>query len=587
MKNFLNILKEKDNYILFYSQKQDNGESRILFFSNPINVVECKRFKDIKDKLSLLDSFVEKKYFLAGFISYEQGYFFNDLKYNSHLSLPFFYFGIYENMEEIKKENIIINDDFVVFDLKNNITFNKYRDNIKKIKHLIKNGEVYQVNYCFKEKFRFSGSAESLFFKLCENQKTKYSFLVKNKNYYILSISPEMFFHIKDKDITMKPMKGTLLKSSVGDLNELKNEKNQAENIMIVDLIRNDLGKICEVNSISVPKKFTIEEYETIYQMTSTIKGKLKEKISFSDIFTALFPSGSVTGAPKRRAMQIIKLLEKEARGVYTGSIGYFSKNEALFNIAIRTPVINRKKNTGEMGIGSGIVFDSDAEKEFKECLGKARFFNSLVTDFKIFESILYKKGKGVFLLDEHLDRMETACMYFGFKFNKIKVLEEVVKVTKKIKDFDEYKIRIFVDLHGNVTTDTEKIIKKQKILKIMISDENVNSDNIFLRYKTTKREFYDRKLKEAKEKGFDEVVFFNEKGQLTECATSNIFILKDGVMYTPPVYCGLLDGALRRTLLITQPQKYKEKILYKEDLINADKIFICNSVRGIKECKI
>ncbi len=574
----------KNKILFFYSQKR-RGIERFVLFSNPYREIICLNKNNIKSHLISLDQYIEDGYYIAGFISYETGGIFNDINLERKQH-PYFYFGIYKKPKIIEMKISDYNrDQFVIYDLKDNITFDEYEKNIKKIKRYIKDGETYQINYCFKKKFKFAGDGLALFLELLKNQKTKYSAFIKYNGYNILSLSPELFFEIDKEKITMKPMKGTVIKGDE-DINKIKDEKNLAENIMIVDLIRNDLGKICKTNSIKVPKKFTVEKYKTLYQMTSTITGRLKNNIKFSNIIESLFPSGSVTGAPKRRSMQIINLLEKEARGIYTGSIGYFSKDNAVFNICIRTPVINIDASEGEIGIGSGIVYDSDAQKEYKECQGKSNFFSSLEYDFKIFESILYKKNKGCFLLDQHLDRMEDACIKFDFEFNRFKLLEKLNTFVKNIKEDDEYKIRIFIDINGNITIDGKKIKKTKYYFKAMVSDEATDSSNIFFRYKTTKREFYDRKLKKAKENGFDEVIFFNEKGELTEGATSNIFVFKNGIFYTPPVCCGLLNGTLRQVLLETEPEKYKEKILYKQDLQNADGIFLCNSVRGLREVK-
>jgi len=587
VKNFSDILEKEKEFILFYSSFPSSEQPQVILFYNPIKQIICKNFADIEDKLKVLDFYINKGYYIAGFISYEAGLFFNDLKINKSIKFPLFSFGIYKKPVIIRNLKLDIKNDFAVYDIKRNIDFKEYKLKIKIIRDLLKNGEVYQINYCFKEKFRAFGDLLNLFFNLVNLQKTKYSAFIKSRENYILSISPEMFFFIKGDEIIMKPMKGTLLKDGNIKKEKLKDEKNKAENIMIVDLIRNDLGKICRINSIEVPEKFVIEDYGTLYQMTSTIKGKLKTK-KFSDIIKAIFPSGSVTGAPKRRAMQFISILEKEPRRVYTGSIGYFSKNRGLFNICIRTAVVDRKNNRAEMGIGSGVVYDSVASKEYRECLGKAKFLEKFAFDFKIFESILYEKGKGFFLLNEHLKRLKISCKKFRFKFNKSEVLKKLNSIKEKIKDENKYKIRIFIDANGNMNGDYEKIRdEKEKTVKLMLADEKVNSKNIFLYHKTTKRQFYDNWLKEAKQNGFDEVVFLNERGQITECATSNIFIEKNGIFFTPPVKCGLLNGTYRQHLLLSNPQKFREKILYKKDLLKAKEIFICNSVRAKRKAVI
>ncbi|MBP7791864.1 MAG: bifunctional anthranilate synthase component I family protein/aminotransferase class IV [Candidatus Goldbacteria bacterium] len=571
------------NKVLFYLPKSKGESEHFVLFSNPEKEIICFKRNSIKSTLLLLSEYVKKGYFVAGFICYETGCIFNDI-IPENQNLPYFYFGIYKNFKIIKNLPKIENKDkFVLYDLNENVDFNEYKTNVKKIRDFLKNGEVYQINYCFKKKFKFAGDSFALFNELLKNQKTKYGVFFELGDYRFLSLSPELFFSIENGKITMKPMKGTIIKGGSENLSNIKDEKNLAENIMIVDLIRNDMGKICKINSIKTPKKFTVERYKTLYQMTSTITGKLRKKVKFIDIVYALFPSGSVTGAPKRRAMQIIKLLEKEQRGIYTGTIGFFSKDKAMFNVCIRTPIINTKTGEGEIGIGSGVVYDSKPEKEYKECQGKANFFISLAEDFRIFESMLYNRDNGFFLLNLHIHRLKNACKKFGFRFDEKKIRKTLTTCTKKIKTSENFKVRIFTTPDGGLNADYSKIQANNRDIKICFADERVDSSNIFLYYKTNKREFYERNLKKVKEKGYDEVVFFNEKGELTECSYSNIFIEKNGIFYTPPIKCGLLNGIYRQYLLKKFPLKYKEKVLYKKDLINADNIFICNSVRGMR----
>lgn len=572
----------KNKVLLFLPNKVNRGH--FVLFSKPIREVICYKKERIKDDLLLLDKYIKKGYFIAGFISYEAGGIFNDI-FLKHDNLPYFYFGIFKKPEIIKKITEKRNKEkFILYDLNDNVNFNEYKTKIKKIKKFLNDGEVYQINYCFKKKFKFAGDFFALFKELLKNQKTKYSAFVEFKDYVFLSLSLELFFSIEKNKITMKPMKGTVIRGSSKNIGKIRDEKNRAENIMIVDLIRNDLGKICEINSIKVPEKFTVEKYKTVYQMTSTITGNLKKSVKFSEIMKALFPSGSVTGAPKRRSMQIINSLEKESRGIYTGSIGYFNKKKAMFNICIRTPIINNKTGNGEIGIGSGIVYDSKPEKEYRECQGKANFFASLADDFKIFESILFNKKTGFFLLEMHLVRLINGCKKFGFKYDKNKIKKALTNCKKKIKTEDNFKVRIFINVQGKIKTDYSKIIENNNKVKLTISKEKVYSKNIFLYYKTNKREIYERNIKKAKQNGFDEVIFFNEKEELTECATANIFIEKKGIFYTPPVKCGLLNGIYRQHLLKAFPSKYKEKILYKKDLLTAEGVYICNSVRGMRK---
>jgi para-aminobenzoate synthetase/4-amino-4-deoxychorismate lyase len=354
-------------------------------------------------------------------------------------------------------------------------------------------------------------------------------------------------------------------------------KKIKQKNVMIVDLIRNDLGKICKINSISVPKLFHIEEYETLYQMTSEIRGKLKTK-DFYKIFKALFPSGSVTGAPKIKAMELIKKFENTERKIYTGAIGFITPNKnAVFNIPIRTIVL--KNNEGEIGIGSGIVYDSKAKSEYREYLGKAKFLLKTKKHFALIETMRIIKNKGYFLLLQHLSRLLNSCNFFKINCDINKIKNRLLK----IKFDNDYKIRLLVFPDGKFKIE-KNIYKENKSNLIDFSNFKTSSKNIFLYHKTTNREIYNKEYKNALKNGLFDVIFINEKDEITEGCISNIFIKVNGVFYTPPVKCGLLPGIYRNYLLNKDNKKYREKILFKKDILNADEIYLCNSVFFLKK---
>jgi para-aminobenzoate synthetase/4-amino-4-deoxychorismate lyase len=262
---------------------------------------------------------------------------------------------------------------------------------------------------------------------LIDSQPVQYSAFLHGENWQILSFSPELFFRLKDHRIVTRPMKGTARRGA--DLMEdeniahwLQNDlKNRSENVMIVDLMRNDLGRICEYGSVRVDRLFAVEKYETLFQMTSEVSGTLRPGVRSSDIFASLFPCGSVTGAPKHRTMEIIQELEGGPRGVYTGAIGFFSPaREAVFSVPIRTVVL--ENNRGAMGVGSGIVIDSRAEEEYRECLLKFEFLTRCEESFQLLESILWNDGYS--FLPLHLERMESSAAYFGFNFDRASILK-------------------------------------------------------------------------------------------------------------------------------------------------------------------
>ena len=325
-------------------------------------------------------------FYLAGFISYEAGYAFEKLFQNERTyGFPLVCFGAYASplSSPISSENSFPSPSLMERGAepclpagrskgRGGVRMN-YLSALRKIKHYLSAGETYQVNYTFKQKFIFRGAPHDLYQRLKRKQATPYSAFIETDKFTILSLSPELFFRKKENLIEVKPMKGTIVPGK-GNMEQLRNDpKNRSENLMIVDLLRNDLGRFAKVGTVKTTKLFEVEEYETLYQMTSTIEARVPHDIELHSIFKNLFPSGSVTGAPKIRTMQIIRELEKEDRNIYCGSIGFITpRKDMLFNIAIRT--IRLKGENGEIGIGSGITYDSDPEEEYKECLLKAKF---------------------------------------------------------------------------------------------------------------------------------------------------------------------------------------------------------------------
>ena len=356
------------------------GEKPFVLF-NPYKVIRFFPQDNLGDFFLSLQEYIAKGFYVAGHLNYELGYFFEETltKYKEHLSrkVPLAVFGVFKRKHKVDLSGYPAGN-YQIRNFKTNISFFEYSRAFAVIKEHIRQGNIYQANFTFKQKFDFSGSPFSLYLQLRRRQPTRYSVLIRCGEQYLLSFSPELFFQIKSSCIITAPMKGTAKRlpdkeQDIALSNWLsRDKKNQAENIMIVDLLRNDLGKISYPASVKVNKLFAVEAYPTLWQMISVISSRLKRQRAL-DVFSALFPCGSVTGAPKIRAMDIIAELEKEPRNIYTGSIGYFYRNEAKFNVAIRTILLN-SKGKAEMGIGSGLVYDSTCRKEYKECLLKAEF---------------------------------------------------------------------------------------------------------------------------------------------------------------------------------------------------------------------
>lgn len=540
-----------------------------------------------------IEDYLKKGFWLAGYFCYEFGYLFEP-KLLSYLpfafNFPLVWLGVFQKPLIIDHYYYTPNfvkisiPDFNVGEIKANIDSELYNQTIKRIKEYIEKGDSYQVNFTFKYKFSFKGDILGFYLNLRRSQPTSYLSFINDGNCYILSFSPELFFRIQDNHIVTRPMKGTISRGKMKQDDEaqkvwLQNDiKNRAENVMIVDLLRNDLGKIATCGSVTVTRLFEVESYRTVHQMTSTITARLKNGVKFQELFSSLFPSGSVTGAPKIRTMQIIAELEAEPRKVYTGAIGYFSpQGKSCFNVAIRTIMING--NHGEMGIGGGIVYDSIDSMELKEANLKAKFMVKKNPFFYLIETIRWERGKGYYLLELHLQRLINSAEYFQISFDP-SLLKKYLK--DLIKDFtdDIYRVRVLLSLEGQVDISYQPLDSWPVPIKVKLSSTRTDPDDIYLYHKTTNRNLYDREREEALREGFQEVIFLNYKDELTEGSISNIFLEICGKLYTPALTSGLLPGVLRQHLIMQG--KVEERLLYLDDLNKADSIYVGNSVRGL-----
>lgn len=590
-----------DNFVLLETNRFDKDNERSYLFSNPAEIIASYKPEDVKKNLFEVEGYVSKGYYAAGFISYEAGFSFeDDLKgLETDRSFPLLWFGIY------KKPRIFARGDRVVFrhdaetrysikNLRPNITKDKYIHNIKKIKHFIRKGDTYQVNYTFKYKFDFSGSMYGFYEDMKAKQSVSYSAFIKTQEFSILSLSPELFFRRRDSRIEVRPMKGTFdrgrdLEEDEYNIKLLEHSlKNRSENVMIVDLLRNDLGRISRTGTVRTEKLFKVERYETLLQMISIVKSSLKKNITLYDLFKAIFPSGSVTGAPKISTMKIIDSLENEDRHIYTGGIGFLAPGgESVFNVAIRTALIDMRAKKGEMGVGSGIVYDSDPEKEFEECKLKTKFIDGKQKVFKLIETILWKRNIGYFLLGLHLERMSSSAEYFGFICDAKAIIRRLKELEKRYFNGYDYRVRLLLDKDGKLEVSFKRIDKSPGLAMARFSSRMTYSGDIFLYHKTTNREVYDEEYKKGHNKGYFDVIFTNEKGEVTEGSITNIMIKKGRTYYTPPVRCGLLNGVFRRYILETKNIPVVEKVLYKEDIRKADEIYMLNSVRGMVRVKL
>lgn len=566
-------------------------------FEKPVEIIRADVPEEVEAALSALQAGVGRGLHAAGFFSYELGYLLEPRL--AHLlpaqrKVPLLWFGLYASPREMTGAEV---QGWLTEEAIGNPTLGElahgwdsvsYLKRFDEVQKNIRSGDIYQLNLTFKAKFNLEGSPLALYRDLRLKQRVAYAGIVDTGDVTILSASPELFIDQHDRMIETRPMKGTAPRAGTPEgESEMRHTlstdiKSRAENLMIVDLMRNDLGRIADLGSVSVTDLFTVETFKTLHQMTSGVRAHLKDGVGIIDILKAIFPPGSITGAPKIRAMELIRELETEARGVYCGAIGRFSPGgSAQFNVAIRTAVIDRK-GAGEMGIGSGIVADSDGPKEYAECLLKMKFLTDPVRRFELIETMLYVPGDGVWLRGYHLARLAASAAYFGFVYDAVKV-RDVIDAAIATHADKRLRVRLLLDEDGGVsaTATPQPETPADAVMRYVISDTRISSTDLFLYHKTTRRELYDREWKHYSETlGADEVVYLNENGELAEGSRTTIFLERDGRLLTPRLAAGLLPGTLRAALI--DDGRAVEARLTIEDVNAAKVIYLGNSVRGL-----
>jgi para-aminobenzoate synthetase / 4-amino-4-deoxychorismate lyase len=456
----------------------------------------------------------------------------------------------------------------------------EYEAAVARIRELIAAGDTYQVNYSFPLTSSFKGDAYAWYHDLCLAQGAQYPAYLDLGRYKVLCLSPELFFERRGNHVVTRPMKGTVRRGRWAEEDrELaqwlqQSTKDRAENVMIVDLLRNDLGKVSVPGSVRVSSLFDLERFETVWQMTSTVESTLKDGTSLVDLMTALFPCGSVTGAPKIRTMQIIHELERFPRGAYTGAIGFLRPGgDCIFNVAIRTVIIDTETNLATFGVGGGVTIDSTAEREYEECLVKSRFLHASPAVFQLFESILLEDGE-YFLLARHVKRLRNSAAFFGFVFHEDEI-RSALEAIAAVNVSGSFKVRLILWKDGRVETEVMSVEPRESP-RVALATEAVGSADRFLFHKTTRRDFYAAQLEARPD--CDDIIFWNERGEVTESSIANVVVQIDGQLFTPPVESGLLAGTFRDQLLADG--EIKERVITIEEFQSADEFFLINSVR-------
>jgi para-aminobenzoate synthetase/4-amino-4-deoxychorismate lyase len=555
---------------------------KLRSYACPRAVVRADAPGDVPAALEALEAALKAGHHAAGYFAYELGYALEPRLaplMPAERKLPLLWFGIFDDVAF--ETELPAAGRAYAGPLTHEWNEREYDSRYARVHDAIGAGDIYQANLSFRSRFRFLGDPMALYRDLRAQSVAPHCAFVEDGERHILSLSPELFFDLAaDGALTARPMKGTAARGTDAASDALaraslrENPKDRAENLMIVDLLRNDLGRVAELGSVSVKELFAVETYPTVHQLTSTIVAKRAAGASVSAIVRALFPCGSVTGAPKIRAMEIIRELEASPRGVYCGAIGHFAPDgSARFNVAIRTITLNGGE--GELGIGGAIVHDSTSHGEYEECLLKARYFTRARKPIGLIETL---RWDGQFVrLDLHLARMARSSAALGLRFD---AFEARRSLNTAVTDVSAPQcVRLHLDEDGRFTTTAAPLGTPPAEWRYAISPERVTSGDPLLRHKTDWRELYEREFARlSAETGCDEVLFLNERGEVAEGSRSNVFVRRDGTFVTPPLSAGVLDGCLRREMV--EKGECVEETLMPDDLVG--EVFLGNSLRGL-----
>ena len=499
-----------------------------------------------------------------------------------------------------------------IANLQASVNQEQFTEAIERIRDYIVAGDIYQVNYTLRLYFQTYGTLCGLYQRLRERQSVPYGALIALPDgSAFLSLSPELFIRHQQGQLSAQPMKGTAAASM--SENEALNKKvnlqrsvelsvdmkNRAENLMIVDLLRNDLSRIAQLGSVSVPQLFDVRRFNSVLQMTSSVQARLRADVSLPELLTAIYPCGSITGAPKHRSMQIIAELEQQARGIYTGAIGWFDPlplasptqqtiPDFCLSVPIRTLHLNAPSangtRTGVMGVGAGIVFDSLAKDEYQECQLKAGFLTGLPAQFGLFETMYASRQEGCRYLERHLSRLSGSAGYFGIPVNLSEIRQQLVEVCAALPDDGAYRIKLTLSAtqSGLGQIQHARLVPLTSPVRVLMATIVQEADALWLQHKSTQREVYDQAWQQAERLGAFDMLFSNRDGEITEGGRSNLLFKIAGCWYTPPLAAGVLPGVMRAVLMDDPSWSVTERSITVQQLKNVEEIALCNALRGV-----
>lgn len=568
-----------------------HGAEPARLFTRPIEIVTATHDGAVSDALTRMREWTRSGAHAAGFLSYEAGHGIEPKSRNSSCTSapslwPRLWFARFAECQRIAAEDVPgllpDGDGAALTGPTPSITYSDYSAQIGTVLDHIRAGDIYQANLTFATTVGVLGAPLAAYARLRRRARAGYGGVVYTGAHWLLSLSPELFFSLRDGQIMARPMKGTAERDhnaaddSAAATMLASDPKQRAENLMIVDLLRNDLSRVAVPGSVQVPDLFRVETYPTVHQMVSTVSARLAPGYDAIDIIERTFPCGSITGAPKISAMRVIEAVETAPRDVYTGSIGFLSPDgDAAFNVAIRTLALRDGESCATLGLGSGIVADSVAGAEWRECLAKGEFVRSAGPEFDLIETMAFEPMDGIVRLDGHMARLSTSARELGFTFDRHAARNQLQHATFRLRSAARVRLRLSPRGAIAIETGAMPATPPPDGVKVAIAPLPVDPADIRLRHKTSSRRFYD----DARAKsGAFEVLFTLPDGALTEGSFTNIFVERGGLFLTPPATLGLLPGVLRQELL--DSARAREARLSVDDL--SDGFFIGNSLRGL-----
>ena len=596
------------------------GRPESLLFTSPRLHIVASTLEEVGPALDQVAQAVRDGRWVAGYLAYEAGYALQPGETMPHHGAdgPLLWFGVYDAPERIALDDaarrLASAPPATIHEPVFTMGRADYRERIARIKRLIREGDLYQVNLTVPVRLEGEGHPAGLYAALRARQPVPYGALLRpDRQRWVLSLSPELFFRLEGGHLSARPMKGTAPRGQTREQDDAlaqalaDDPKNRAENLMIVDLLRNDLSAVARPGSVAVPALFETERHPTVTQMTSTVTATLGAGRTVADVLRALFPCGSITGAPKRRAMQRIAELEEVPRDVYCGAIGYVAPGKdghtAVFSVPIRTLDLAAAGRAwkGTMGVGSGVVWDSDADAEYDECLLKARFLTGRplaeragaaerarirqAGTFHLLETMKADGGR-VERLNEHLDRLARAAAFFEIDLDLGAIRDQVQAAAGPEPGTEPgteqpTRLRLTVDASGRARVDASPLAGTRPVQTAAVYPEPVELEDPFLRFKTTHRPVYRRALAWAAAHGVDEPLLKRADGRLVEGARTNVWIERDGRLLTPPLHGTGLGGVERAHLLAADP-RCEASVLTEVDLWAAPSVYLSNAVRGL-----